>query len=108
MEQTVQICNQKWYAIVGDNGFGYVSSEVDIIEGLRKLHHATIFELPSQDAARQYAYCAYSARWFMRNSWMGNGLELPVNLPGDYLYIDPQFEAREGGKQLPYFPALLY
>ena len=108
MEHTIQPCRQKWYAVVGDNGFGYVSSEVDIIDSLRKLLHVTVIQMANQDDARHYAYCAYASRWFMRNGWMGQQIELPINLPSDYLYIDPKFEEREGGRQLPYFPALVH
>ena len=108
MDNVAQNCSPKWYAIIGDNGFGYVSSEVDIVDGLRTLYRATLFQMPDQAAARHYAYCAYAGRWFMRNGWMGMQMQIPTNVPTGYLYVDPEFEAREGGKELPFFPALLH
>ncbi len=107
MEQIIQKCSAKWFAVVGDNGFGYTSSDAEIVESLRKLHRVTVFELPNQDFARYYAYNAYAARWFMRNTCFGKSIELPVNLPPDYIFVDQDFEQREGGRTVPYFPALL-
>lgn len=106
MEKT--LFEGKWFALIGDNGFGYTSSEAEIIEALRSLHRPSVIFLPNQDSARAYALNAYAARWFMRNGWMGQQITIPVNLPPDYLYLDPEYEAREGGRQLPYFPALLH
>ena len=107
MNHEVQNDYQKWYAIIGDNGFCYTTSDVDIVNALKVLHRVTIIELQNQDLARDYSYCAYAGRWFMRNSWMGKGIQLPLNLPPEYLFVDPEFEAREGGRNLPYFPGLL-
>lgn len=104
----IQNEDRNWYAVIGDNGFGYTASDVDIVNALKTLHRVAIIQLPNQDLAKAYSYCAYTGRWFMRNGWMGKGIQLPLNLPPEYLYIDPEYEAREGGRNLPYFPALLH
>ncbi len=107
MDKDIQSYSPVWFAVVGDNGFGYVSSEVDIVEAVRKLRQLVVVQLPNQESARNYAYSAYAGRWFMRNAWAAVSIKLPANLPPDYIFLDPEFEKREGGKTLPFFPALL-
>ena len=97
----------RWFALVGDNGMGFTSSEGVVIEGIQKLRNVTIFQMPSAEAAKNYAYAAYISRFMMRNYALGVNPLVPVNLPADCIFYDQDFAKREGNATLSYFAGLL-
>lgn len=103
---TASFDRERYWSIVGDNGFGVVSHEAVLIEGVRKFGNVSIMELPSEEMARRYAYAAYYSRFVMRNAQCGISAKMPVNLPINQLFIDPDFEEREGNRHLTYFPGI--
>lgn len=107
VENVSTIENIRWFAIVGDNGLGFTSSEGVVLEGLQLLKNVTVMQMPSLDAARNYSFNAYASRFLMRNFHAGVYPIVPINLSADYIFVDPDFERREGQKTVGYFPALL-
>ena len=97
----------RWFAIVGDNGMGFTSSEGVVLEGLKMLKNVTVMQMPNLDSARNYSFNAYASRFLMRNLHAGVYPVVPINLSPDYIFIDSDFEKREGQKTVGYFPALL-
>ena len=97
----------RWYAIIGDNGMGFTSSEGIVFEGIRTLRNVTVFQMPSEEAAERYAYTAYVSRFMMRNYALGINPTVPINLPKDCIFYDQDFEKREGQAKLSYFAGLL-
>lgn len=99
--------SEKIFAVVGDNGFGVATCEKTILQAVRNLVYVTINSMPSEEVAIRYAYCAYTSRFYMRNSIYGIGPTLPINLSTDYFFVDPDYERREGGRPpRPPFPGL--
>ena len=103
---TASFDEERYWSIVGDNGFGMACHEAVLIEGIRKFRNVSIMEFPSEELARRYAYAAYFCRFVMRNAQSGISPKIPVNLPMNQLFIDPDFEAREGNRHLAYFPGI--
>lgn len=97
----------RWYAIIGDNGMAFTSSEGVVLEGIQTLRNVTIFQMPTEEAAKNYAYVAYISRFMMRNYALGVNPLVPVNLPVDCIFYDQDFEKREGQATLSYFAGLL-
>ena len=97
---------KRYFAVVGDNGFGYITSDGVVLESMRKLKNLTVMEMPSETIAYQYAVCAYVSRFVMRNYANGIGASVPMYLPPDELFIEADFEQREGSKALSYFPGI--
>lgn len=97
---------KRYFAVVGDNGFGYTTSDGVVLEAMGKLKNLTVTELSSEQIAYQYAVCAYASRFMMRNHVNGIGASVPMYLPPDELFIEADFEKREGSKALSYFPGI--
>lgn len=99
---------KRFYVIAGDNGFGVFTTEAGILDAVRKLHRITVTELTDEQFALQYGVAAYCNRFIMRNYTRGIAPMLPINMPVDVLYIDEDYEQREGNRiKGPFFPGLL-
>lgn len=97
----------RWFSIVGNNGMCITTYEYRMIEAIRKLIMVTVMEFDNAESARGYAYSAYAGRFFMRNNHLGVVPQLPIHFPAECLWIDPDFEAREGNRGISgYFPGL--
>lgn len=96
----------RYWALVGDNGFGITCFDGIVLDAVQRFHNISIMEMPSEEIARQYAYAAYYSRFVMRNFMNGAQAKMPVNLPLDYLFFDPDFEEREGTRRGLYFPGI--
>lgn len=86
----------RYWSLVGDNGFGITCFDAIVLEAIQRFRNISIMEMPSEETARQYAYTAYYSRFVMRNFMSGAQPKIPVNLPLDVLFFDPDFEEREG------------
>lgn len=98
--------NKRYYAVVGDNGYAFTTMDGLIIEAVRVLRNVSIMEMPDELSAQRYAVAAYCNRYIMRNFSLGGYPMIPLNLPVDELYIDEDFDKREGEKCLSYFPGI--
>ena len=96
----------RYWALVGDNGFGITCFDGIVLDAIQRFRNISIMEMPSEEAARRYAYAAYYCRFVMRNFMNGAQAKIPVNLPLDFLFFDPDFEAREGNRRQLYFPGI--
>lgn len=96
----------RWFAVCGDNGFAFTTQEFVIVSGIRKLRNVSIMEFQNRELASYYARAAYVSRFMMRNYSLAIAPQIIINQPADYLWIDPDFEAREGGKNMLYFPGI--
>lgn len=105
MGNVVDISN-RYFAIVGDEGFTYTNSIGVVMEAFGKLNNVSIMELTNETMAYQYAVCAYVNRFMMRNFTYAVQPIIPLNLPLNCCYIDENFQAREGERQNTYFPGL--
>ena len=97
---------ERYFSIVGDNGFCYTTSIPMIIEVIYNLRNATVMEMQSEEGARKYAICAYCSRFYLRNFRAGIPPMVPFNLPPNNAYYDLDFEKREGGVNGSYIPGL--
>lgn len=96
----------RFWSLVGDNGFGITCFDGIVLDAIQRFRNISIMEMPSEEAARRYAYAAYYCRFVMRNFMNGAQAKIPVNLPLDVLFFDPDFEAREGNRRQLYFPGI--
>lgn len=97
----------RWFSIVGNNGMCITAQEFRLLEAIRKLTLVTVMEFSDTESARGYAYAAYLGRFFMRNNHLGIVPQLPLNLPAECLWMDPDYEAREGNRGISgYFPGI--
>ena len=104
--ESASMPTQRWWSVVGDNGFGITCLEFVVIEGLRMFKNVSIMEMPSEELARKYAFTAYVGRFYMRNAGRGVAVNFPTNLPANNLFCDPDFLKREGNIQMSYFPGI--
>lgn len=105
MSHVVDISN-RYFAIVGDDGFCYTNAIGVVMEAFNKMHNVSIMEFSNGTTAYQYAVCAYCSRFFMRNFKQSIPPCVPLNLPINALFIDENFQAREGDSVQPYFPGI--
>ena len=105
MNNIVDISN-RYFAIVGDEGFTYTNSIGVVMEAFGKLNNVSIMELSNETLAYQYAMCSYCGRFMMRNFEQSVQPCVPLNLPLNALFIDENFQAREGDSVQPYFPGI--
>ena len=96
----------RYWALVGDNGFGITCFDGIVLDAIQRFLNISVMEMPSEEMARRYAYSAYYGRFIMRNFMTGALAKMPVNLPLDYLFFDPDFEEREGNRRQLYFPGI--
>lgn len=97
---------ERYWAIVGDNGFGITCFDGIVLDAIQRFRNISVMEMPSEETARQYAYAAYYSRFVMRNFMNGAQAKMPVNLPLDFLFFDPDFEEREGNRRRLYSPGI--
>ena len=86
---------ERWFSIVGDNGFCFTYNDYYVISALRKLVSCEIMEVANENQAQIYAYERYVAKFFGRNRDFGIQVQLPINLPPNTLWIDKDYEIRE-------------
>lgn len=96
----------RYWAIVGDNGFGITCFDGVVLEAIQRFRNLSVMEFSTEEMARRYAFAAYYNRFIMRNFMAGAPPKIPVNLPLDCLFFDPDFEAREGNRRQLYFPGI--
>ena len=97
----------RWFAIVGNNGMCITEQEFRLIEAIRALKMVAVMEFGTEGAARTYVYAAYNGRFVMRNNHLGIAPQMPVHLPAECLWVDPDYEAREGERGgAGYFPGI--
>lgn len=97
---------ERYWAIVGDNGFGITCFDGVVLEAIQRFRNLSVMEFSTEEMARRYAFAAYYNRFVMRNFMAGAPPKIPVNLPLDCLFFDPDFEAREGNRRQLYFPGI--
>ncbi|MBR3723368.1 MAG: hypothetical protein IKN12_11520 [Selenomonadaceae bacterium] len=86
----------RWFGIVGDNGFCVTRHEFRIIEAIRLIKNISIKEFFDENSAKQRVYYTYTSRFMSRNFNFGIQPQVPIGVPAELVWIDPDFEAREG------------
>ena len=97
---------ERYWAIIGDNGFGITCFDGIVLDAIQRFRNISVMEFSTEEMARRYAFAAYYNRFVMRNFMAGAPPKIPVNLPLDYLFFDPDFEEREGNRRQLYFPGI--
>ena len=85
----------RYFGIVGTNGVCVTGQEYTLIEATRKLFNVQIAEFPDAEMARSFVYKTYCGNFFARNYHLGVSMSIPLNLPTEFLWIDPDYEKRE-------------
>lgn len=85
----------RYFAIVGANGVCVTSQEFMLVEATRKLFNVQITEFPDAEMARSFVYKTYCGNFFARNYHLGITMTIPMALPTEFLWIDPDYENRE-------------
>ena len=85
----------RYFAAVETNGVCVTGQEYMLIEATRKLFNVQIAEFPDAEMAKSFVYKTYCGNFFARNYYLGVSMSIPLNLPTEFLWIDPDYDKRE-------------